>query len=58
VIAAPVIADPITGGRGEIPGYFTSESANALAIQLRCGVLPVSYAVVEVREVEPGPARR
>ena len=53
VISAPFIREPIAGGSGEITGSFTIESANALAIQLRSGVLPVSYTVVETRVIQP-----
>lgn len=47
VITAPVIESPIIGGSGQIQGQFTVESANALAIQLRSGALPVDLTVVE-----------
>ncbi|MFM7348077.1 MAG: protein translocase subunit SecD, partial [Erythrobacter sp.] len=53
VLSAPNINEPIVGGRAQISGNFTSESANALAISLRSGVLPVPLAVVEERTVGP-----
>lgn len=53
IISAPVISTPITEGRGEISGNFTIEEANALAVQLRYGALPVPLAVVETRTVGP-----
>jgi len=53
VISAPVINDPITDGRGVISGDFDLESANALAIQLRYGSLPIPLKVVEIRTVGP-----
>lgn len=53
VISAPVINDAITGGGGSISGQFTYESANALAIQLRYGSLPIPFKVVESRVVGP-----
>lgn len=53
VISAPVINDAITGGEGSISGQFTAESANALAIQLRYGSLPIPFKVVESRVVGP-----
>jgi len=53
VISAPVIKNPITDGQGIIQGGFTSASANALAVQLRYGSLPVPVKVVESRTVGP-----
>ena len=53
VISAPVIKSAITDGQGVIQGGFTNESANALAIQLRYGSLPVPVKVVESRTVGP-----
>ncbi|WP_447728876.1 protein translocase subunit SecD [Sphingomonas koreensis] len=51
VISAPNINEPILGGRGQISGGFTIESANELAIALRSGKLPVALKVVEERTV-------
>jgi preprotein translocase subunit SecD len=53
VISAPVIKSAITDGQGIIEGGFTNESANALAVQLRYGSLPVPVKVVESRTVGP-----
>ncbi|NJN79341.1 MAG: protein translocase subunit SecD, partial [Anaerolineales bacterium] len=53
VISAPVINDPIIGGQGSISGSFTSEEANAFAIQLRYGSLPVPLKIVETRIIGP-----
>lgn len=53
VISSPVINDPITGGQGSISGNFTSETANAFAVQLRYGSLPVPLKVVETRIIGP-----
>jgi len=53
IISAPVISTPITEGKGEISGNFTIEEANALAIQLRYGALPIPLTVVETRTVGP-----
>ncbi len=53
VISAPIINDAITGGSGSISGSFTYESANAFAIQLRYGSLPVPLKVVETRIIGP-----
>lgn len=53
VITAPVIREPITGGRGQISGNFTAASANDLAVLLRAGALPAPLTVVEERTVGP-----
>ena len=53
VISAPVINEPITGGQGSISGSFTYESANAFAIQLRYGSLPIALKIVETRIIGP-----
>lgn len=51
VISAPNINEPILGGTASISGGFTVESANALAIALRSGKLPVDLKVVEERTI-------
>jgi preprotein translocase subunit SecD len=53
VISAPVIREPITGGRGQISGSFTAQSASDLAVLLRAGALPAPLTVVEQRSVGP-----
>ena len=53
IISAPVINEPILGGTASIAGSFTVESANALAISLRSGRLPVELRVVDERSVDP-----
>jgi preprotein translocase subunit SecD len=53
VISAPVINSAITDGSAVIQGNFTLDSANALAIQLRYGSLPVPFVVAESRVVGP-----
>ena len=53
VITAPVIREPITGGRGQISGQFNAASANDLAVLLRAGALPAPLTVVEERTVGP-----
>ncbi|PHK96483.1 protein translocase subunit SecD [Pseudoroseomonas rhizosphaerae] len=53
VITAPVIREPITGGRGQISGNFTAAGANDLAVLLRAGALPAPLTVVEERTVGP-----
>ena len=53
VISAPVIREPITGGRGQISGSFNAASANDLAVLLRAGALPAPLKVIEERTVGP-----
>lgn len=53
VISSPVINSAIPGGQGTISGQFTPESANALAVQLRYGSLPIPLKVVETRVIGP-----
>lgn len=53
IISAPGINDAIPDGRGVISGNFDQESANALAVQLRYGSLPIPLTVVETRTVGP-----
>jgi len=54
VISAPVIREPILGGRGQISGNFTVQSAGDLAILLRAGALPAKLTPIEQRVVGPG----
>ena len=54
VISAPNIREPILGGRGQISGHFTVESAGNLAILLRAGALPAKLTPIERRVVGPG----
>jgi len=51
IISAPTINAKIDKGQGYIEGNFTSDSANALAIQLRYGSLPIPVKVVESQTV-------
>jgi preprotein translocase subunit SecD len=53
VISSPQVDEPITSGSGIIRGGFTYESANALAIQLRYGSLPVPLKVVDTLYIGP-----
>lgn len=53
VISSPVIEGSIPGGQGSISGNFTPDSANALAVQLKYGSLPIPLKVVETRIIGP-----
>ncbi|SFS12207.1 protein translocase subunit SecD [Sphingomonas jatrophae] len=53
VLSAPTIQTPILNGSAQISGNYTVESANAMAIQLRSGALPVALKVIEERTVGP-----
>lgn len=53
VISSPRIDSPITQGEGVITGNFTAESANAFAVQLRYGSLPIPLKIVETRIIGP-----
>ncbi|HXF86647.1 MAG TPA: protein translocase subunit SecD [Anaerolineales bacterium] len=53
VISAPVIEEAIPDGQGSISGNFTAETANALAVQLKYGSLPIPLKVVETRIIGP-----
>lgn len=53
VISAPRIDSTIPDGEGVITGSFTIDSANALAIQMRYGALPIPFEVVESRLIGP-----
>jgi preprotein translocase subunit SecD len=51
VLSAPNINEPILGGRAQISGNFTVQSANDLAVSLASGRLPVKLNVIEERTV-------
>ncbi|MFH0811502.1 MAG: protein translocase subunit SecD [Pseudomonadota bacterium] len=53
VKSAPVIREPIHGGRAQIEGNFTLEEAKDLAIVLRAGSLPAPIKILEERTVGP-----
>ena len=53
VLSAPNINEPILGGSAQISGNFTVESANALAVSLASGKLPVKLNVIDERTVGP-----
>jgi preprotein translocase subunit SecD len=51
VLSAPNINEPILGGRAQIMGNFTVQTANDLAISLASGKLPVKLNVIDERTV-------
>ncbi|GAA3103677.1 protein translocase subunit SecD [Streptosporangium carneum] len=51
VISAPVIQEPITGGRAQISGNFNQVTANELASQLKFGALPLKFEKSSIDEV-------
>ncbi len=51
IISSVYIRGAITEGSGFIEGNFTQDSANAFAIQLRYGSLPIPVKVVESKSV-------
>ena len=53
VLSAPNINEPILGGRAQISGSFTVQSAHDLAVSLASGKLPVKLNVIEERTIGP-----
>ena len=53
ILSAPNINEPILGGRAQISGNFTVQSANDLAVSLASGKLPVKLNVIEERSIGP-----
>jgi SecD/SecF fusion protein len=51
LLTNPTIQEAITGGSGRITGYASLEEAMEDAILLRSGALPVSFDIVERRQV-------
>ncbi|HEX7432240.1 MAG TPA: protein translocase subunit SecD [Anaerolineaceae bacterium] len=51
VISSPQVINPITTGSGQISGKFTYDSANALAVQLRYGSLPIPLKILQTRSI-------
>lgn len=51
IVSAPIVQEKISGGQALITGNFSTEDANALAIQLNAGALPVSIKLVEEKTV-------
>jgi preprotein translocase subunit SecD len=53
VLSAPNINEPILGGRAQITGSFTVQSAHDLAVSLAAGKLPVKLIPIEERSIGP-----
>jgi preprotein translocase subunit SecD len=53
VISIPRVNSAITSGRGQIAGKFTTEEANALAVNLRYGSLPIPLKVTQSKTIGP-----
>ncbi|CPR32131.1 protein translocase subunit SecD [Mycobacteroides abscessus] len=51
MISAPAIREPIPGGKTEISGQFTSDSAKQLAAALKYGSLPLSFESSDAQTV-------
>jgi preprotein translocase subunit SecD len=49
-VGAEFAATGITGGKAVINGYFTSQTAADLAIELRSGALPMPVEIIETRK--------
>jgi protein-export membrane protein SecD len=47
VLTAPLIAEAICGGSGQITGNFTAQSATDLAVLLSSGALPAPVRIIE-----------
>ena len=53
VYSAPVLREPILGGRAEISGSFTVQETRDLAMILRAGALPAPVKIAEERTIGP-----
>ena len=51
-ISAPVVREEITGGKAQITGNFTSQSAKELVGRLNAGALPVPIKLIVQQSVE------
>ena len=57
VKSAPVIREPISGGKAQITGAFNTDEASDLAIVLRAGSLPAPVDIVQNLTVGPSLGR-
>lgn len=53
VVTAPVINEPITGGRVQITGMASAAEANDVALLLRAGSLAAPMQIIEERTIGP-----
>ncbi len=53
IYSAPVIQEKISGGRAQVSGSYTTETANDLAIVLRAGALPAPVKIIQNVTVGP-----
>ncbi|HEU24179.1 MAG: protein translocase subunit SecD [Mesoaciditoga sp.] len=53
VLSAPIVQQPIQGGRAQITGNFTFKQAQDLAALIRSGNLPVTLNLSEERTIGP-----
>jgi protein-export membrane protein SecD len=51
ILTAPVINEPICGGRGQISGNFTPQETQELSLLLRAGSLPVPLTVLQQQTI-------
>jgi preprotein translocase subunit SecD len=51
VIEAPTVNEKISGGKAQISGGFTTDSAKQLSIQLNAGALPVPVSLIQQTSV-------
>lgn len=50
-IEAPIVQQEILGGRAEISGNFTAQTAKDLSIQLNAGALPVPIEIIKQQSI-------
>lgn len=53
LISAPIVQEPIAGGKAQISGQFTVEEAKELAQNLNAGALPVPIKLVSQQSIGP-----
>jgi len=53
LISAPVVQEPISGGKAQITGKFTVNEAKELARNLNAGALPVPIKIISQQSVGP-----
>lgn len=53
LISAPVVREPISGGKAQITGRFTTDEAKTLARNLNAGALPVPIKLISQNTIGP-----